>query len=197
MSEQKSNFLGIPVEGEINFYTDRSVIQKPIEELQPILQAVLDDPFIVRFGWHQYTPYFNDGDPCVFSVYGFWVLTELDIERFENPNLVPASVRPYYDSDLTSIGAPYESDSFDVSYGTHPSLGSVESEYARSEKDNRRILISEEYVGNYEESYLKVKTLSNAIEGGHFENVLHEAFGDPSFVVVNKDSIIVETYEHD
>jgi len=27
------------------------------------------NPKLESFGWQQYTPYFNDGDPCVFSVY--------------------------------------------------------------------------------------------------------------------------------
>jgi hypothetical protein len=26
-----------------------------------------ENPTLVKFGWHQYTPYFNDGDECVFS----------------------------------------------------------------------------------------------------------------------------------
>lgn len=195
MSEQKSNFLGIPIEGEINYYSDRSVTQKPIEELQPILQAVLDDPVIARFGWQQYTPYFNDGDPCVFHVSGFWVLTFDDIEKFEDSDV---NLWERYSEGLdSSTGAPNEWDSFDVSYGEHPSLGEVKSEYARSEKDNRRILINEEYVGNYEESYHRAKALSNAIEGGHFDNVLHTAFGDPATVIVNKNGITVEYYEHD
>lgn len=78
MTTQK-NFLGIPVEGDITPGASRRA-QKPIEEFQPILQAVLDDPTIVEFGWRQATPYFNDGDPCVFSVYGTWVRTDADDE---------------------------------------------------------------------------------------------------------------------
>ncbi|WP_030962631.1 hypothetical protein [Streptomyces sp. NRRL S-378] len=73
------NFLGIPVEGDYSEASTR-VAQRPIEDLQPIMQAVLDDPTIVEFGWRQYTPYFNDGDPCEFSAYGLWVRTEADTE---------------------------------------------------------------------------------------------------------------------
>ncbi len=28
-----------------------------------------ENPDLESFSWHQYTPYFNDGDPCVFSVH--------------------------------------------------------------------------------------------------------------------------------
>jgi hypothetical protein len=72
----RRNFLGIPVEGDIQTPPRRN--QRPVEELRPLLQAVLDDPTIVEFGWRQYTPYFNDGDPCEFSAHGLWVRTKTD-----------------------------------------------------------------------------------------------------------------------
>lgn len=70
------SFLGLPVEGDI--FESPRVEQRPVEELAPIIQAALDDPNIVEFGWEQFTPYFNDGDPCVFSVYEAWFRTEAD-----------------------------------------------------------------------------------------------------------------------
>lgn len=73
-----TNFLGIPVEGNITRGNKRTD-QKPVEELQPLLQAVLDDPAVVEFGWEQYTPYFNDGEPCEFRVYEPWFRTVFDI----------------------------------------------------------------------------------------------------------------------
>jgi hypothetical protein len=54
MTTATRSFLGIPVEGDITAGSTR-VDQKPIEELQPLLQAVLDDPTIVEFGWRQGT----------------------------------------------------------------------------------------------------------------------------------------------
>ena len=33
-------------------------------------------PDIIKFGWTQYTPYFNDGDACVFSYYGMSVCND-------------------------------------------------------------------------------------------------------------------------
>jgi hypothetical protein len=67
------NFLGIPVEGTIR--TIRRVPQRPIEELRPLLEAVLGDERIAEFGWMQYTPYFADGEPCVFDVQSVWART--------------------------------------------------------------------------------------------------------------------------
>lgn len=33
-------------------------------------------PDIIKFGWTQYTPYFNDGDPCVFRYNGMYVCND-------------------------------------------------------------------------------------------------------------------------
>lgn len=41
----------------------------------------LENPNLVSFSWRQYTPYFNDGDECVFSVHDY-----LDVE-FTNDRL--------------------------------------------------------------------------------------------------------------
>jgi len=95
----KTNFLGIPVEGDINKADERTP-QKPLSELEPLIRAVLDDPTMKAFGWNQYTPYFNDGDPCVFRVNGPWFLTEADPD--------PDDVEDHYDFSMDS---------------DHPSLG--------------------------------------------------------------------------
>lgn len=68
MSEtEHTNFLGIPVIGSITAGEDRKD-QYPLEQLAPLLQAVLKDETVERFSWIQYTPYFNDGAACVFHV---------------------------------------------------------------------------------------------------------------------------------
>ena len=72
------SFLGVPVEGDIH-YGDKRPDQRPLSELEPLIRALLDDPEIHDFGWTQYTPYFNDGDPCVFDANGFWVRTQADV----------------------------------------------------------------------------------------------------------------------
>ena len=78
------NFLGIPVDGDIHHDSVYRAAQRPVEDLHPALQAVLDDPNVVEFGWTQYTPYFNDGDPCEFSVYGLWLRTPEDVGYDDN-----------------------------------------------------------------------------------------------------------------
>lgn len=70
MSEQVRTFMGIPVEGTIRH--NGYITQRPAHEFEPLLRAVLADSNVVTFGWEQYTPYYNDGDPCVFRARTVW-----------------------------------------------------------------------------------------------------------------------------
>lgn len=159
-----TNFLGIPINGDITRGQSR-VEQKPIEELQPILQAVLDDPTIVEFGWRQYTPYFNDGEPCTFSVHGTWVRTTDDEDADED--------------ELEMWG--------------HRSLGKVPGDF----NEQTRKWETRPYEGPDEARYHRCKALEGAVEGGAFENVLLDAFGDHAEITVRRTGIEVEFYDHD
>lgn len=159
-----TNFLGIPVQGDITRGSDR-VEQKPIEELQPVLQAVLDDPTIVEFGWRQYTPYFNDGEPCEFGVNGTWVRTTADEDADED--------------ELEMWG--------------HRSLGKIPGHREQTIGQ----WVNDPYEGPDEARYLRCKALEKAVEGGAFEHVLLDAFGDHANITVRRDGIQVEFYDHD
>lgn len=166
MSESHTNFLGIPVEGDIT-RGDKREKQRPIEDLQPMLQAVLADPFIVEIGWKQYTPYFNDGDPCTFSINTPWCRTTADAE---------------------------DADGYDLEYGSgHPTLGdrgpwdSKIRDFAKASERTPEVL----------KSAKRVEALGSAIEGGEFEDVLLEAFGDHAEITVKATGITVKYYEHD
>lgn len=165
------NFLGMPVAGELREGSTRTD-QKPIEDLAPVLQAVLDDPTIVEFGWTQYTPYFNDGDVCEFGVNELWVRTTAEVDTEE---------REYDDYDLSLWG--------------HPSLGRVEWEY-RGEWPNRTYE-PVGYQGPDEARYMRLKELNDALTSGAHETALLDAFGDHAMVTVRKDGIQVDSYEHD
>jgi hypothetical protein len=79
MSKDHTSFLGVPVTGKVQRGRSRKE-QRSIEELRPLLEAVLADPFIVAIGWEQYTPYFNDGDVCEFRAREPWVKTIADTD---------------------------------------------------------------------------------------------------------------------
>lgn len=163
-----TSFLGIPVEGEIT-RSDR-MPQRPLSELRPLLTAVLDDDAVVEFGWQQYTPYFNDGDTCVFDAHSFWARTTSDADAQADRR------------DLEVGGYA----------GLHRTLGghrrADDGTYPRAELP---------YEGADEERYVRVRALADAIEGGEFDDVLLEAFGDHATVTVRRTGITVEFYDHD
>lgn len=165
-----TNFLGMPVSGDITQGSSR-VDQKPIEELAPLFQALLDDPAIVEFGWRQYTPYFNDGDTCEFGVQGLWVKTVDDAHAEDNED--------YYVSDL------------DIDY--HRSLGKTKAVWDEAE----RKILDWVYEGPDEDRYNRCQALDRALQSGAFENELLKHFGDHALITVRDNGIEVEFYSHD
>jgi hypothetical protein len=159
-------FLGIPIEGSI-IRADKRRTQQPLEEFQPLVVAVLQDPTVVEFGWAQYTPYFNDGDPCVFSADSFWVRLDSDTDDTER-------------WEMEIDGERKEA------LGRRPLL---------SWKDGKATYGP--FTGSDEERYDRVMALNDAVVGGSFDDALLEAFGDHAEVTLRKDKIIIDTYSHE
>lgn len=165
------NFLGMPVSGDITEDSTRTD-QKPIEELAPLFQALLDDPTIVEFGWRQYTPYFNDGEPCEFSVHGLWVRTTSEVET-ENEH----------------FGV------HDLFVDYHLSLGRYMYDYVGEGSERRYTRVG--YEGPDEARFDQCQELRRALESGAFDAVLLKTFGDHAMITVRSAGIEVEFYEHD
>lgn len=46
------------------------ITKKAKEGFQELVRDLFEDhPTLISFGWRQYTPYFNDGDPCYFNAW--------------------------------------------------------------------------------------------------------------------------------
>lgn len=163
ISSPAKTFLGIPVEGDIR--SSSRTPQKPLEELQPLLQALLDDPSIISFGWQQYTPYYSDGDECVFSAGSLWVRTTQD---------------------------QHVEDVDELELGYSPSLGRRRRVWNSDTRTCR-----EWYEGPDEARYDRCLALSNAIEDGHFDDVLLNTFGDHAAIEITPYAIQVTAYEHE
>jgi hypothetical protein len=198
-------FFGIPVEGDIVF-NDRRVTQRPIEDLQPLMQAVLDDPTIEWFGWRQYTPYFNDGEPCVFSVHGALAVKLADGQRHQSlkcPNcekdrdpdhvFCPACGHRHGEHDADDDDDDeYEDANWDgIEYSNV--LGTRERNWNIAHNDYEKGT----YSGPDEARYDRCLALEKAIESGAFDDALLYLFGDHATVKVHKDRVVVESYEHD
>jgi hypothetical protein len=169
-----TNFLGMPVSGDITESSTRTE-QKSIEELAPLFQALVDDPTITRFGWSQYTPLFDDGDVCEFSVHYLWVRTTAEPE-----------------GAVDEYGDEYE-DGYSLNVDYHPSLGKVKQDWDAEAQE----YVNKRYEGPDEDRYNRCQALDSALQSGAFDNVLLDNFGDHAMVTVRKDGIEVEFYSHD
>lgn len=65
-SVQTVQDLGRTVDGDINYSTDLKEQHDPMEFMNA-LDALLQHKGVKRVSWEQYTPYFNDGEACIFS----------------------------------------------------------------------------------------------------------------------------------
>lgn len=176
-------FSGLPIKGDITYGEERKD-QRPEEEFLAILQPVLDDPAITAVSWRQYTPYFNDGDPCVFRVYGLYVNAteeaEDDHEESEDYEFPDGKYIPNPDSN------------------NHDGRGTWTYPFGKREIVPYRSGKIGAYSGPDEAQYDRLDALRHAIEGGEFDDVLLKKFGDHARVrVVPNDGIYVEFYEHD
>jgi len=131
------------------------------------------NPLIKVIGWAQYTPYFNDGDACIFSI------CEVGFSMDEND----IGADPY---DYTKISKPHQYTLDAAAEGKDYALEAVVKWEALCAEHSEAIL--NQTVANCDE-------LSNLLE--HIDDQLEEMFGDGVQVVVTRNGIDTEEYEHD
>lgn len=128
-----------------------------------------ENPAMESFSWHQYTPYFNDGDSCEFGVYA-------DDEGIQINGV------GYYDTyDLVEDGFEM------VTYGQ-----GTRWEHTDKRINYKRVEVEEHAA--IAPLFEAVAKFVNTID----EDVLKDMFGDHVEVTVKRDGTVdVEHYEHD
>jgi hypothetical protein len=163
-------FHGIPLSGEVYPYDPAAVVpQITSEEFAALLRPLIGHQDVKRFGWRQYVPYFNDGEPCEFGAHSVWVQTVADVDA-EDPD--------DFDSDALEVG------------NYHPTMGTKWWD----DVTNRWVT---KPMGLYPEVNALAEALKKAVESGAADNVLRAAFGDHAVITVTAEGIDVEWYDHD
>jgi len=185
----KRNFLGIPIIGTPMAGSTR-VEQYPQEDFEEIVARVLANKFFHDFGWTQYTPYFNDGEPCEFGANGFWIRTVKDAP-------IPTGSFTFQKKEDEDDEDP--EDGLDEKFAPdafrgHPSLGKLDypNDYWVNNVRQEGV-----YVGDRMNDFYLAKELQKAVEEGHFENVLLDLFGDHCQVKVSRTGITIDEYSHE
>jgi hypothetical protein len=110
----RTNFMGMPVEG--NYGGWARAVQEPIENLYPYFKDAFANG-VKAVKWQQYTPGWNDGEPCEFSISDVYVTSNevvaaawLDNTEPDWEVAYPEQELDYYEDYLFSEGR----------YGGHP-----------------------------------------------------------------------------
>jgi hypothetical protein len=140
-------------------------------------------PELKSFSWTQYTPYFNDGDECVFNAYTDYLIIN-DSEQEESVH----EVRQFLDAlnnpekaikQLQKRIEEYKNKKWDYTY--------INDEIQRIQK------------GSIEKTKNKLAMLEdiNQILSNINDDCYKSIFGDHVRVTVTKDGWSTETYEHE
>lgn len=128
-------------------------------------------PDVAEASWLQYTPYFNDGDACYFGVHDLAFITKGDMDADGNP-----MNEDYYYGEIPR--------------GFH---------YQYTPNGHRRVngFTQEEIDAGYTlemlDDFQKLRESFSSIP----EEIFLELFGDHARVVVTREGVSVEEYDHD
>lgn len=169
-----TTFFGVPIEGDISKSYRPNVPQKPAEDFAQALNKVFEHPGVEAVRWRQYTPYFADGDPCVFSLgeagFKLTALSGVDDETGDYEDGFISSSFGHYDEKVASV------------------IGKSGRAWTKppTEHDGQGDVTLYDALVEFENAF-----------GAQYNNALLDAFGDHAVVTVTREKIIVDFYEHE
>lgn len=145
-------------------------------------------PVLENFSWNQYTPYFNDGDECVFSVnrYSFAIndgIEEYDLKSTQKVDIGKLNTK-YADLSLQKQKAVQ-----DENY-SHADLLKREMESVKKQIDDYKEPGEQKQLA---EAFKAAEQVFNAFD----DEALRALFDDHVQVTVSREGIEVESYQHD
>lgn len=161
--------------------TLRSEMERKHKEMQEVAKEALKDgtraifeeygDILAKFGWAQYTPYFNDGDPCEFG------MNELVLVGKKSDDGPDDDEREEYEDEIRG-DLPYDS------------VGAF-STYSDNSK------ISDRY-GTKDERYVRCHgACLQVYEALAYGDLAKELFGDHVQVIITPESVETTEYDHE
>lgn len=119
-----------------NMKDQKKALTQQLQQEFPKLMATLFEKHqtLEKFGWTQYTPYFNDGDECVFGVNFRWGLSVLHIggksfgdgrqdedrrELEEEPTAEESAAAKVIEKDITEFLKEVDEEFYKDLFGDH------------------------------------------------------------------------------
>lgn len=151
---------------------------------------------IHQFGWIQYTPFFNDGDPCTFSMRGLAIIAKEDLA----PLLEKTGLDP---SDTYEVQSAM--DEWEWRWEGSPAFGGYGGEeFGLVDKTRTTVGYSWENNiepnPNFDQRYADAKEACEAIYelcSADKGTIALDTFGDHVSVIFTPDGVDVEEYDHD
>ena len=162
--------VSLPIEGDVINTSYSKASQRPVEDLEALFQKAWDNG-VTALVWTQYTPFFNDGDVCVFGASG---------EVYSNVEL---------SADDIEDASPYDTEDDNVWSEIEYKPG---YEWDRLSHDFKKIRNYKAPTGMFE----AVDALQ-AINSGAFDDVLRNNFGEHAKVVATPEKFYVQYYDHE
>lgn len=169
----------------------REEIRKTLDEVLKLFFAA--NPHVASISWRQYTPYFNDGDACEFSV-GDPILT-LRSDYSPDPDYSDEDGEGEGDWDEEDVDGEFRDESSLLSDRAFYSKGGYKDPKKVAEIDSRLALVGgDEAFAKIKGDFDVVSSFISSIDEDHLE----EMFDDHVLVRCNRDGIEVFEYtDHD
>ena len=134
------------------------------------------NPAVTMIVWNQYTPYFNDGEECVFNVH--------------EPNFTNC---PLDEKDDINKWGEYDGDNEEVWCIANPSwIMSSPSKYYDKEKASLNSLAEAKQI-----DIDSMEKFNSMMQSPEMEDVFRAMFGDHVTVIATREGFDVEELEHD
>ncbi|UDL15848.1 hypothetical protein QEH42_gp057 [Microbacterium phage Pumpernickel] len=189
-----------PVTGDITESNRTDVDQIDGAEFLRRIDAVLALPGVAGVIWEQYTPYFNDGEPCEFSVNEPRIVFEDDVpdgstirEAYENRD---EEDHRFFEDGYLDYGFGYSvSDLWERKPGkNYNEVWTGGNRWGAGAKLNPDAVT---FIGkdgtDLEPYYYALRDLGSA----EWETVALKNFGDHATVIATREGFDVESYEHE
>lgn len=181
-------FNDVPIEGDRGYTRYRRDYKPlPIEELYPYFTKAFEQG-VTAVTWHQYTPYFNDGEPCEFSVGDVSVTSNKEVaelwldDHFHEERLVEWD-RTEYEEELE--------DAKNSRYRYYMPYEEIDGKIFRRYEEGAYDYIP----GTIHPDGIKDMDIPVCIL--EFQDALRSVFGDHTQVVVTPDRVVQFDYEHE
>lgn len=151
-----------------------------------------DFPRLKAITWSQYTPYFNDGDPCVFGVNTPQFI--VDITEDNSVDVDEEFAREVIQDEDTDGERVINLDEWSVKNynGERDQNDDFWLKYYKDKYERSVAVMGEDTLNALAKRAMEIHRL---IENS--EEALEQRFGDGVMVVVTKDGVETEEYDHD